>query len=163
MVKTCVRTAGAAYWVRERNSAEPNGPMKIPESPNSTAMASSDGVKAAMTIGIPMPIMEIAVTRGAWSTAIGRQVHTREPMKAPAATAASSSPLPAGAGETNAGHDRQQGAGALGVSPQAHRGLSDRPHESRCCRLRCAPATGDEPDNRRGIVVIAAAPPWLCG
>ncbi len=77
MVKTCVRTAGAAYWVRERNSAEPNGPMKIPESPNSTAMASSDGVKAAMTIGIPMPIMEMAVTRGAWSTAIGRQVHSK--------------------------------------------------------------------------------------
>ena len=46
--------------------------MKIPESPNSTAVASSDGATAAMAIGIPMPIMEMAVTRGAWSTAIGR-------------------------------------------------------------------------------------------
>jgi hypothetical protein len=67
--------------------------MKTPESPNSTAVASSDGVMAAIAIGIPMPIMEMAVTRGARSTAIGRQVHSKEPRKAPAATAVSSSPL----------------------------------------------------------------------
>jgi len=41
--------------------------MKIPESPNSTAMAASDGVKAAMTIGIPTPIMEMAVTRAVFA------------------------------------------------------------------------------------------------
>ena len=38
--------------------------MKIPDSPNSTAVASSDGAMAAMAIGVPVPIMEMAVIRG---------------------------------------------------------------------------------------------------
>jgi hypothetical protein len=88
-----VRTAGAAYWVREWNNAEPNGPMKIPESPNGTAVASSDGGDGC---GGDRYADADHRDRGARSTAIGRHVHSKAPMNAPAATAVSNSPPPAG-------------------------------------------------------------------